>query len=233
MTGISATSTDFPAAASTVATALALLDENGDFGTARDNDPCWPAILEGNAIRALRDLRDAFLGRPHAVAALDRAVMIASRQDCNSAPELVTVTLHTAHGSAAVEGRPHGPRIPAPGFPELALPTYTFSAPFSGLSAATNLEAFLSELTEALDRETTRPDGRLILAVHADVPGEDLDDAYAWCYDADAKDFTTIWPAEAADLFHEDTQVLTHSWDSAPYASVPALAPVEPSAQAG
>ncbi|MFI0813471.1 hypothetical protein [Streptomyces echinatus] len=51
--------TDYPAAIATVAEALALLDENEDFDTARSDDPIWPVEVEGAAVRALRDLRDA------------------------------------------------------------------------------------------------------------------------------------------------------------------------------
>lgn len=51
--------TDYPAAISTVAGALAALDENIDFGTARDHDPYWPTAAEGAAVRALRAFRDA------------------------------------------------------------------------------------------------------------------------------------------------------------------------------
>ncbi|MCQ1577238.1 hypothetical protein [Streptomyces parvus] len=53
--------TDYPAAIATVAEALALLDENGDFDTARDDDPNWPIHAEGKAVRALRDFRDALI----------------------------------------------------------------------------------------------------------------------------------------------------------------------------
>ncbi|MGA4800532.1 hypothetical protein [Streptomyces lavendulocolor] len=53
--------TDYPAAVATVAEALALLDENVAFGTARDHDPIWPTVAEGAAVRALRDLRDALI----------------------------------------------------------------------------------------------------------------------------------------------------------------------------
>ncbi|MFH0246064.1 hypothetical protein ACGRHY_27440 [Streptomyces sp. HK10] len=53
--------TNYPAAVATVAEALALLDENVDFGTARDHDPIWPTVAEGAAVRALRDLRDALI----------------------------------------------------------------------------------------------------------------------------------------------------------------------------
>ncbi|MGW3928721.1 hypothetical protein ACWECC_11525 [Streptomyces microflavus] len=53
--------TDYPAAVTTVAAALELLDENEDFDTARDHDPMWPTDAEGTAVRALRDFRDALL----------------------------------------------------------------------------------------------------------------------------------------------------------------------------
>lgn len=228
MTGTPAT--NYPAAVSTVATALAHLDENEDFDTARDSDPYWPAAQEGAAVRALRDLRDALTRRTTAMPALDRAVMIASRQEGNFAPPQLTVTLHTTDDSVAIEGHPHGPQIPAPDFPELALPTYTFPAPFTERYAATDLEPFLAAFTEALQREPTRPDGRLVLAVHADVPGYDFDDAYAWRYDPDTETWVTVPPADAADLFHEDTHVRAHPWDKAPWSAVPALAPAEPTA---
>ncbi|MFI5864561.1 hypothetical protein [Streptomyces sp. NPDC051546] len=51
--------TDYPAAIEAVAEALALLDENDDFDTARWHDPHWPTDAEGVAVRALRDFRDA------------------------------------------------------------------------------------------------------------------------------------------------------------------------------
>lgn len=53
--------TNYPAAIDTVAKALALLDENGDFDTARDHDPNWPVHAESAAVRALRDFRDALI----------------------------------------------------------------------------------------------------------------------------------------------------------------------------
>ncbi|MGW3387313.1 hypothetical protein [Streptomyces cinereoruber] len=53
--------TDYPAAVATVVEALALLDENVDFGTARDHDPTWPSGAEGAAVRALRGFRDALI----------------------------------------------------------------------------------------------------------------------------------------------------------------------------
>ncbi|MFB6984548.1 hypothetical protein [Streptomyces sp. NPDC056304] len=53
--------TDYPAAITTVATALELLDESSDFDTARDHDPIWPTDAEGAAVRALRDFRDALI----------------------------------------------------------------------------------------------------------------------------------------------------------------------------
>ncbi|MER5617665.1 hypothetical protein [Streptomyces sp. NPDC002215] len=53
--------TDYPAAITTVAAALELLDENVDFGMARDHDPIWPADAEGAAVLALRDFRDALI----------------------------------------------------------------------------------------------------------------------------------------------------------------------------
>lgn len=56
-----APATDYPAAVSTVTAALELLDENVDFGAARDEDPRWPNEAEGRAVRALRDFRDALI----------------------------------------------------------------------------------------------------------------------------------------------------------------------------
>ncbi|MET7490194.1 hypothetical protein [Streptomyces sp. NPDC005538] len=58
---LTAPATDYPAAITTVAGALELLDENEDFDTARDHDPNWPTEAEGTAIQALRDLRDALI----------------------------------------------------------------------------------------------------------------------------------------------------------------------------
>ncbi|MEU5239687.1 hypothetical protein ACH4UR_25500 [Streptomyces lydicus] len=163
-----------------------------------------------------------------AISALDRAVMIASRRERNFAPELITVTLHTTETSVAIEGRPYGPTIPAPDWPELPLPTYRFSDPTTGRCATTDLETFLTVFTEAFARETTRPDGRLILTAHADVLGDDFDDAYAWSYDPHAKDFQAVPPADAADLFHEDTHLLAFPWHKAHFRSVSALAPADP-----
>ena len=223
-----APTTDYPAAAHAVATALAHLDENGDFDSARDSDPFWPAAAEGAAVRALRDLRDALNRRTTAMPALDRAVMIASRRGRNFAPEQLTVTLHTPDKSVAVEGHPHGPQTPAPEFPEfpeLHLPTYTFPEPLSGNCDATDLETFLAAFAEALEQESARPDGRLLLTVHADVPGYDFDDAYAWRHDPDTETWVAVPPADAADLFHDDTQVLTYPWGKAPFSSVSALTP--------
>ncbi|MFF1678348.1 hypothetical protein ACFVYG_20200 [Streptomyces sp. NPDC058256] len=54
-----APATDYRAAAGTVTDLLELLDDNPDFGHARDHDPYWPARAERVAIRALRALRDA------------------------------------------------------------------------------------------------------------------------------------------------------------------------------
>ncbi|MEV6653968.1 hypothetical protein [Streptomyces sp. NPDC051219] len=50
--------TDYASAAATVAEALALIDDNQGFDEARDSDPFWPADDEGDAVRALRHLRD-------------------------------------------------------------------------------------------------------------------------------------------------------------------------------
>lgn len=58
---LTAPATDYPAAITTVAGALELLDENEAFDTARDHDPNWPTEAEGTAVRALRDLRDALI----------------------------------------------------------------------------------------------------------------------------------------------------------------------------
>lgn len=58
------TNTDYPAAARTVDRVLELLDENEDFGHARDEDPLWPTDDEGDAIRALRHLRDVLDATP-------------------------------------------------------------------------------------------------------------------------------------------------------------------------
>ncbi|MFJ4680561.1 hypothetical protein [Kitasatospora sp. NPDC088783] len=55
--------TDYDAARRTVAEALALIDENPDFDTARDEDPQWPADLERDAVLAVRALRDGFSSR--------------------------------------------------------------------------------------------------------------------------------------------------------------------------
>jgi hypothetical protein len=99
--------------------------------------------------------------------AVDQAVMIASRRERNFEPELVTVTLHTTDGPISIEGRPchQCPATPAPGWPELHLPTYTFAAPWTGLQPTVDLETF----TMAFDRELSRPDATLILTVHADT----------------------------------------------------------------
>lgn len=100
--------------------------------------------------------------------------MIASRQERNFAPELVTVAVHTAKGPLYLEGRTchRCPSVPAPGWPELHLPTYTFTDPLStGLYPETDLETF----TRTFERELARPDGLLVLAIHADVPDHDLD----------------------------------------------------------
>lgn len=51
--------TDYDAATATAAQALALIDEDHDFGTARDEDDRWPAAAERVAVLALRHLRDA------------------------------------------------------------------------------------------------------------------------------------------------------------------------------
>ncbi|MFI6282897.1 hypothetical protein [Streptomyces sp. NPDC050988] len=160
----------------------------------------------------------------HAV--LDRAVMIASRRERNFAPELVTVAVHTAKGPHYIEGRTchRCPAIPAPGWPELDLPTYTFTdLPSTGLYPDTDLETF----TRTFERELARPEGLLVLAIHADVPDHDLDDAYAWRYDQRAKSFVPVPRGDAAHLFHEDTTVLTYPWDKAPFASASALCPAE------
>ncbi|MEU1465283.1 hypothetical protein ABZ467_32370 [Streptomyces sp. NPDC005727] len=49
---------DYDAAAGTVAQALALIDDNHDFDSARDEDDRWPIAAERNAVLALRHLRD-------------------------------------------------------------------------------------------------------------------------------------------------------------------------------
>ncbi|MFG3207385.1 hypothetical protein [Streptomyces sp. NPDC048192] len=53
-----APATDYDAAAGTVAQALALIDDNHDFDTARDEDDRWPTAAERTAVLALRHLRD-------------------------------------------------------------------------------------------------------------------------------------------------------------------------------
>lgn len=157
--------------------------------------------------------------------ALDYAVMIASRRERSFAPDRLTVTLHTAEGTLTLEGRPcpHCPGTPAPDFPQLHLPAYTFTQPCSGLHPTTDPDTF----STALDQELARPDTPLTLTIHAEVPGYDLDDAYAWRYDRHTKGFTTLPPAEAIPLFHEDTHVLAYPWDKAPWASVSALCQTE------
>ncbi|WP_331762511.1 hypothetical protein OG612_45620 (plasmid) [Streptomyces sp. NBC_01527] len=159
-------------------------------------------------------------GQPLAVQALDRAVMVATRRERNFAPEQLTVTLHATTGTIALEGRPYGPLLPAPEWPELHLSTYQF---FTDAFQPADLEAF----TEAFNLEVARPECDLVLAVHADVPDYDLDDAYAWRYDPRAKGFVSVPPADAGALFHEDTRVLAYPWDKAPFSSVSALCPAE------
>ncbi|WP_327391354.1 hypothetical protein OG728_38395 (plasmid) [Streptomyces microflavus] len=61
VTAAPTSATDYPAAISAVNSALTILDENIDFGTARDEDPTWPGEEEGRAVRALRDFRDALI----------------------------------------------------------------------------------------------------------------------------------------------------------------------------
>ncbi|MEV0966945.1 hypothetical protein AB0J25_31035 [Streptomyces sp. NPDC049910] len=152
---------------------------------------------------------------------VDRAVMIASRRERNFAPERLTVVLHTGEAPVRIEGRWTGASTPAPNWPELELPLYTFDDWTSGLYPTVDLAAF----TTAFDRALADTGSTLIVAVHADVPDWDLDDAYAWRYDWQARGFTTVPVAEAAALFHEDTNVLAYPWDRAPYASVTALDP--------
>ncbi|MFD6335700.1 hypothetical protein ACFWGI_39785 [Streptomyces niveus] len=172
--------------------------------------------------------------RALALTALDRALMIVSRQERNYEPEEITVTLHTTDRPVTVAAHPHGDSVPAPSFPQLRLPTYTFSRPFAALPCAVraveDLQTFLTLFTEALDRETVRADGRLILAVHADVEGYDFDDAYAWSYTPQANDFTAVDPTELTALFHEDTTARAHPWHKVPWPSVSSLATAEPTA---
>ncbi|MFF8618612.1 hypothetical protein [Streptomyces sp. NPDC015350] len=152
---------------------------------------------------------------------VDRAVMIASRRERNFAPERLTVALHTGEAPVRIEGRPTRASIPAPGRPERELPLYTFD----GWSSALYPTVDLAEFTTTFDRALADTGSTLIVAVYADVPDWDLDDAYAWRYDRQARGFTTVPVAEAAALFHEDTNVLAYPWDRAPYASVTALDP--------
>ncbi|MGW3933866.1 hypothetical protein ACWECC_38305 [Streptomyces microflavus] len=150
--------------------------------------------------------------------------MIASRRERNFAPEGLTgltVVLHTGEEPVAIEGRPTGASIPAPNWPELHLPLYTFDGWSSGLYPTVDL----AEFTTAFDRALADTGSTLIVAVHADVPDWDLDDAYAWRYDWQARGFTTVPVAEAAALFHEDTHILAYPWDRARYASVTAVDP--------
>jgi hypothetical protein len=63
--------TDYRAARATVSEALALLDENADFDVARDGDPLWPAVLERQAVLALRDLRDRLISLARATGAAE------------------------------------------------------------------------------------------------------------------------------------------------------------------
>ena len=83
----------------------------------------------------------------------------------------------------------------------------------------------VNRFAKALEEASARPGGRLVLAVHVDVLGDDFEDAYAWSYDPAVGDFRAVPPAAAADLFHEDTHLLICPWDTVLWPSVPALAP--------
>ncbi|MFI9018716.1 hypothetical protein ACIGZI_32250 [Streptomyces griseus] len=156
-----------------------------------------------------------------ALTVVDRAVMIASRRERNFAPESLTVALHTGEQPVAIEGSPTGAGTPAPGWPEFELPLYAFDGRSSGLYPTVGLSAFIT----AFDRALADTGNTLIVAVHADVHNDDLDDTYAWRYDRQARGFTAVPVDEAATLFHEDTHVLAYPWGRAPYASVTALDP--------
>ncbi|WP_327309685.1 hypothetical protein OG730_42350 (plasmid) [Streptomyces sp. NBC_01298] len=58
-----ASDTDYQAAAQDVAYLCERLDENVDFGYARDHDPTWPTDAERAAVLALRGLHDALSDR--------------------------------------------------------------------------------------------------------------------------------------------------------------------------
>ncbi|MGW2447052.1 hypothetical protein [Streptomyces sp. NPDC001675] len=53
-----APATDYDAAATTVAQALALIDDDHDFDTARGEGDRWPIAAERTAVLALRHMRD-------------------------------------------------------------------------------------------------------------------------------------------------------------------------------
>ncbi|MFH0246062.1 hypothetical protein ACGRHY_27430 [Streptomyces sp. HK10] len=149
--------------------------------------------------------------------------MISTRRERNFTPELVTATLHAADESVVIEGSPRGPRIPAPGFFELPLSTYVFAGEITGYYAATDLGTFLSAFAKALEQAATSTDPRVVLAIHAEVLGNDIADAYAWRYDVHTQDFIPLAPPEAANYLHEDTHVLTYPLEKAPFATVPTL----------
>jgi hypothetical protein len=144
-----------------------------------------------------------------AIQALDRAVMISTRRERNFTPDLVTATLHAADESVVIEGSPCGSHTPAPGFPELPLSAYKFTGEITGYYAATDLDAFLSAFARALEQAPASTGPRVVLAIHAEVLGYDIADAYVWRYDVQTQDFIPLAPPEAANYLHEDTHVLT------------------------
>ncbi|MFI9771874.1 hypothetical protein ACIHJG_34170 [Streptomyces sp. NPDC052415] len=149
--------------------------------------------------------------------------MISTRRERNFTPGLVTVRLHTNDGSVVIEGSPFGPDIPAPGKPELPLSTYKFAGEITGYYEATDLRTFLAAFAKALEEAPTGADRRLVLAIHAEVLGWDISDAYAWRYDVHTQSFASLTPAEAAAFLPEDTRTLIYSLDKPPFATVSAL----------
>jgi len=137
--------TNYHRAAATVAEALALLDDNPDFGQARDSDPNWPADAERAAVLALRTFRDRLTpGEDRSRDAARARALITSALTATPVPNVgdtLTLTLHT---------------------PDPESPTYTTFRIHGHLDQAaqlhfdsTDLPAMVATLTSVLARDET------------------------------------------------------------------------------
>ncbi|MET8680975.1 hypothetical protein ABZW18_26190 [Streptomyces sp. NPDC004647] len=92
-------------AAALIRDALALLDEDPDFGQARDEEEQWPATAEHAAVAALRAFRDALTHAPPAHGPPAEPSQPPPREDTQPGPRATAATLTSkAREAAALVG---------------------------------------------------------------------------------------------------------------------------------